>query len=61
MSLEHNEWQDRKVNLIDVLDDPAFQGFSYDTDGVLGTPMAFVSGGDSCYGTAVCLPRCSGS
>ena len=26
MSLEHTEWQDRKVNLIDVPGDPAFQG-----------------------------------
>ena len=26
MSLEHSEWQDRKVNLIDVPGDPAFQG-----------------------------------
>jgi elongation factor G len=26
MSLEHTEWQDRKLNLIDVPGDPAFQG-----------------------------------
>src|SRR5262245_63271614 len=26
MSLEHTEWQDRKLNLIDVPDDPSFQG-----------------------------------
>ena len=26
MSLEHTEWQDRKVNLVDVPGDPAFQG-----------------------------------
>src|SRR5512133_4114968 len=26
MSLEHTTWQDRKVNLIDVPGDPAFQG-----------------------------------
>ena len=26
MSLEHTEWQDRKVNFIDVPGDPAFQG-----------------------------------
>src|ERR671910_410344 len=26
MSLEHTEWQDRKINLIDVPGDPAFQG-----------------------------------
>src|SRR5262245_3149318 len=26
MSLEHTEWQERKVNLIDVPGDPAFQG-----------------------------------
>ena len=26
MSLEHTTWQDRKVNLVDVPGDPAFQG-----------------------------------